>query len=252
VVRRARWLSAACALLAAVALAVWLNQSDPTPRKHLYTPTPVAGPPPPAIAIAPVAVVRSRPKSPAKQLSSFVFTGPKFTINANLCTMANIRPYDPPGDEHHNVCWVTGGYGGPPGSLDRTTFLFGHAWAEDSREVLNKASALATREFLGAKPIQMRSVPPDADYVPFHSTTQVFPVMSLNGYKIILTTAHATSTYQVGSAYGVRKNLLGDVASWENTRVPKRLVLTTCAELNGVDYDYNVIINADLISTVSR
>ena len=245
--RRRRWFAAISVLLAVAALVVWLTRPDGTPRKHPYSPTPVAGAAPPALAVHKAAVV-VHPKPRHKETAGFVFMGPKFTIRANLCTMANIRPYDPPGDEHHNVCWVTG-YGGGPGSTKATTFLFAHSWAPDPLEVLNKASALATKEFLQAKPITMRSVTPTADYVPYSSRTQVFPVRSLNGYTILLNTKHGSYTYRVRNAYAVRKILLGDLWSWETTTVPGRLVLTTCSELNGVDYDYNVVFDAYLVTS---
>jgi hypothetical protein len=171
---------------------------------------------------------------------AFTLTGPRFTINAHVCAMANIRPYDPPGDEHHTVCWVRSGFGVAPSSKQpATSYLFGHSWAQDSREVLNKASSLATREILRAR-AQTR------DRVP------VYPVHALDGYRLVLRSRTGTLTYLVRHTYGVRKVQLGFIKSWLDPTVPGRVVLTTCAERNGVDYDYNVVIEAYLTSSSGR
>jgi hypothetical protein len=50
----------------------------------------------------------------------------------------------------------------------------------------------------------------------------------------------------VGAVYGGRKSLLGGIKSWEDEHVRNRVVLTTCAELGGVDYDYNIVFEAYL------
>ena len=97
-------------------------------------------PPSPAATRSPRSVARSssRPRRPTR----FTLTGRRFTITAHVCPMANIRPYDPPGEQHHTVCWVQHGFGVAPSSKQpATTYLFGHSWAEDSLEVLNKLSA---------------------------------------------------------------------------------------------------------------
>ena len=55
--------------------------------------------------------------------------------------MAYVRPLDPPGEQHHTVCWVQHDFGFAPGSKGRgTTYVLGHSWAEDPLEVLNKVS----------------------------------------------------------------------------------------------------------------
>ena len=168
---------------------------------------------------------------------SFTLTGRRFTIHANVCPMANIRPYDPPGDQHHTVCWVKSGFGvAPSSSQPATTYLFGHAWAEDPLEVLNKASALATAELLHAHSHLVNDVP-------------VYPAPSLVGYRLVLRTHTGTLTYRVRSAWSVRKDQLGFIRSWLDPSVPDRVLLTTCAQLHGVDYDYNVILDAGLVSS---
>lgn len=133
--------------------------------------------------------------------TDFTLTGRLFTIKAHVCPMANIRPYDPPGDEHHTVCWVKSGFGVAPSSRQpATTYLFGHSWAQDSQEVLNKMSSLATSELLRASPDTVDGVP-------------VYPVQRLVGYRLILRTGQGTLTYRVRSAWGVRKNQLGFITS---------------------------------------
>lgn len=216
------------------------------------TPEPVKKDPRP-IAVVPVAVTPSTaPTTPppvprsahefvrASAPTAFTLTGRLFTIKAHVCPMADIRPYDPPGEQHHTVCWVKSGFGVAPSSRQpATTYLFGHSWAQDSQEVLNKMSSLATSELLKT---------------PGHVVdgATVYPVHRLVGYRLILRTGKGTLTYRVRSAWGVRKNQLGLVTSWLDPTVPNRVLLTTCAERNGVDYDYNVIVDAGLVSSRRR
>jgi hypothetical protein len=176
---------------------------------------------------------------------AFTLTGPRFTIKARVCSMANVRPYDPPGEQHHTVCWVRSGFGVAPGTNQGTSYLFGHSWAEDAREVLNKASALATAEILHARAREVPSSQPKSIWGP---TTTVFPVHALDGHRIVLRTHTAVLTYEVRRAYGVDKHYLGLVADWSDPSPGDRVVLTTCAELDGVDYDDNVVLDAYLVA----
>lgn len=171
--------------------------------------------------------------------TSFVLTGRKFTIKARVCGMPNVRPLDPPGEQHHTVCWVNEDFGVAPGSATGTTYVLGHSWAQDKLEVLNKASEVATREVLHGKPHQLDGVP-------------VYPVKNLNGYKLVLKTRTGTLTYKVRSSYGVDKMKLGNIKSALNERIHNRIVVITCAELNGVDYEYNIVLNAFLYSSVKK
>jgi hypothetical protein len=207
-----------------------------------HSPPPVAtvptgAPPTPSVHPTPRPARAVREFVRASAPTSFTLTGRLFTITAHVCPMANIRPYDPPGEQHHTVCWVKSGFGVAPSSKQpATTYLFGHSWAEDSLEVLNKLSALATSELLQA-------APHDVDGVP------VFPVHRLDGYRLILRTGTGTLTYRVRSAWGIRKNQLGFITSWLDPSVPNRVLLTTCAELGGRDYDYNIIVDAELVAS---
>jgi hypothetical protein len=188
------------------------------------SPTRTLPPPVPHEAVAP-----SRP-------TSMVLTGKRFTIRAHVCAMANIRPYDPPGEQHHTVCWVREGFGVAPSSRAATSYLFGHSWAEDGQEVLNRASAPATREILRVKPQKLDGV-------------TVYPVHALDGYRLLLRTRTGVLTYAVRRVYGVRKLDLGGISSWMDETVRNRVLLTTCAEWKGRDYDYNVVIEAYLTSS---
>jgi hypothetical protein len=202
----------------------------PTPTPTTPTPTPTPTRTKPAVPHQNV---------PAATPTSFTFTGARFTIKGHVCAMANIRPYDPPGEQHHTICWVRSGFGVAPSSRQpATSYLFGHSWAEDSLEVLNKASSLATKEILHVRPKTVDGV-------------SVYPVHAMDGYRIVLHTHTGTLTYVVRSVWGVAKDQLGFITSWLDDRVPHRLVLTTCAERGGVDYDYNVIFEAYLYSSVS-
>ena len=218
------------------------SATRPSVLTHVREPLPLrvaprapAGPP----------IEKVRPDQPV----AFTLTGAKFTIKAHVCAMANIIPYDPPGDQRHTVCWVREGWGSAPGPGRATSYLFGHSWAEDSLEVLNKASEAATREILRGHTAQVRTAP---QYSEFGATTTIYPVRSMNGYRLILRTPTSVLTYQVRRTYGVSKNLLGLVADWMNPSVRNRVVLTTCAELDGRDYDYNVVIEAFLVAAHPR
>jgi hypothetical protein len=209
----------------------------PAPTRTLAAPRSTAAPstPPPAAPTStPPRVAHDRVAAAAP--TAFRLTGPRFTIKAHVCAMADVRPYDPPGEQRHTVCWVRERFGVRPGSHAATSYLFGHSWAQDPFEVLNRASAPVTREILRARPAKLDGV-------------TVYPSHVLDGYRLVLRTETGVLTYVVRRVYGVRKALLGGIASWEDERVPNRVVLTTCAELGGVDYDYNVVIEAHLASS---
>jgi hypothetical protein len=152
--------------------------------------------------------------------------------------MPAVFPLDPPGEQHHTVCWVKKGFGVAPGSSTGTTYVLGHSWAPDPREVLNKASELATRDVLRTKTRKLDGVP-------------VHPAKSLLGARITLRTPQGTLVYEVRDAYGVDKQKLGNIARVMNERIRNRVLLITCAELHGVDYDYNIVLDARLVSSRS-
>ena len=169
----------------------------------------------------------------------FVMQGPKFRIAAHVCSMPYVRPLDPPGEQHHTVCWVERDFGVAPANPSRgTSYVLGHAWAEDPHEVLNPMSELAMRQVDLARPSHENGVP-------------IYPVTDLDGYTITLTTATGTLTYQVTRAFAVSKERAGDVKSVMADRTPNRLVLITCGVRDGVDVDVNVIAYATLVRAVS-
>jgi hypothetical protein len=173
---------------------------------------------------------------------TFLFQGPNFSIKAHVCAMADIRPLDPPGEQEHTVCWVYSddGFGGnAPGSHSRTTYILGHSWAENSQEVLNRISEPATKEILSAKPRYVSGV-------------ATYPVKGLNGSLITLWTPTGKLKYKVHDAYGVVKAQAGYVKPLMDSSTKNRIVIITCAERNGVDYDYNVIVDAYLFSSQQR
>jgi len=179
-----------------------------------------------------------RPAAPVR----FAVYGPAFRIRAHVCGMAAVFPLDPPGEQHHTVCWVDHGFGVAPGSDTATTYVLGHAWAEDSQEVLNKLSSRAMKQVLHeVAQHQVRMV----DSVPTR------PITNLDGYHLVLHTPAGTLRYVVRSAWAAPKAVAGYVHSVMNQKVPHRLVLITCGERNGTDYDYNIVVNAFLVSSVA-
>jgi hypothetical protein len=153
--------------------------------------------------------------------------------------MNYVRPLDPPGEQHHTVCWVQHNFGYPPGSAGRgTTYILGHAWSVDPLEVLNPVSRRVTAQVL--RQHRTRSL----DGIRIH------PATVLNGDVITLRTATGLLRYTVRSAYAVNKMQTGSISSLMDEHIRNRVVLITCAELHGFDYDYDVVVNAFL--TASR
>jgi hypothetical protein len=241
--RRRWWIAAAAAIVAVTAIALgiafWPTATPPT-RAHRTTAAAPIAPPPPVSTPAP-APTSSAPVRPVARIrhvaaaapTGFTFTGPEFTIKAHVCGMADIRPLDPPGEQHHTVCWVDEGFGVAPGSDTATTYVLGHSWAENRLEVLNRASTIATKQIIAEKPTMLAGVP-------------IYPVTRLNGYTMILDTAKGRLTYTVRRVYGVAKDQAGDVRRLMNESTMHRVALITCAERKGVDYDYDVIVEAFL------
>lgn len=217
--------------------------SSSAPAPHRTETAPVALPartPPPSRAPTPPPAPSIRPVT-ASAPTHFTMRGKGFTITARVCGMDYVRPLDPPGEQHHTVCWVQRDFGQAPGSSSATTYVLGHAWAEDALEVLNDASRPATLQILDA--VQHHRVS-HLDGIP------IYPVTVLNGSTITLRTGTGVLTYAVRDVYGVAKNQAGNVRSLMNEKTPRRLVVITCAEAHGVDYDYDVILNAYLIKAV--
>ena len=107
--------------------------------------------------------------------------GNKFTIDADVCGMADVRPLDPPGNQETTVCWVQtdNDFGGNEPSHDSgTTYLLGHSWAPNPDEVLNPVSSRATKEILDAEPVYVNGV-------------ATYPAKSLNGSLVTLWTPTA-------------------------------------------------------------
>ncbi len=209
------------------------------PRPHLATAAPapvlaaVPRPSPSPTARRPVAVPHDT--VPAAAPHRFTLSGAGFTIRARVCGMPDVRPLDPPGEQHHTVCWVDHHFGVAPGSHSATTYVLGHAWAPDPLEVLNKASSRATRDVLRAKAVAYDGIP-------------TFPAPSLLGSHLTLTTAQGRLTYTVRRAFGVDKMKLGLIETIMNEHVAHRVVLITCAERHGRDYPYNIVAEAYLTS----
>lgn len=189
---------------------------------------------------------RPRPSVPhdfvaAAAPTVFTYQAPHYTIRAHVCGMEYVRPLDPPGEQHHTVCWVQHDFGFAPGSKARgTTYVLGHSWAEDPSEVLNHISSTA-----------MRQVLPLVAHHRFRliSGVATYPIIALNGDTMTLRTPTGRLTYRVRSAFAVSKSEAGYVRPLMDEHTRNRVVIITCGELHGVDYDYNIIVNAFLASS---
>jgi hypothetical protein len=249
--RRRHWWTAGAALAAAGAItaAVLVGDGGGRPSPGVGTGLGALNPPP-------VETASPQPSSPttpaptprldrvaAAVPTTFVMKGPKFRIKAHVCSMPFVRPLDPPGEQHHTVCWVDSSlgenFGVAPGYPSRgTSYVLGHSWAEDPDEVLNPMSELAMRQVRLTHPTRSEGVP-------------IYPVTNLDGYTITLTTPHGRLTYQVTRAFAVSKARAGDLRSVMAQHTPNRLVLITCGVRNGRDVDVNVIAYASLIRAVA-
>lgn len=197
----------------------------PTPRPQVVTST-SAPPGPPHEAVAPGAP------------TAFVMSGPAFTIKAHVCKMDFVLPLDPPGDQFHTVCWVKRKFGVAPGSdAAGTSYILGHAWAE-AKLVLNPLSEHAMTQVTGHHAVMDSGVP-------------IYPVTNVDGYSIVLTVPHGRLTYKVTKAFAVSKENAIKVRSIMTTSIPNRVVIITCGVKNGQDIDDNIIVYADLYSSVA-
>lgn len=219
----------------------------PSPPASLPDPADAAAAPPGSVVLPP-GPLAPPPDSPAFSAprhefvapaapTRFEMSGPAFDIKANVCQMNYVRPLDPPGEQKHTVCWVRKGFGVAPGSdSGGTSYILGHAWAK-APLVFNPLSELAMQEVPGQNPEMQSGVP-------------TFPVKAINGYNIVLRTPTGTLTYTVTRAFAVAKSRAGDVKSLM-ANIPNRVVLITCGVKNGVDVDYNIIVDAYMTSSTA-
>jgi hypothetical protein len=208
------------------------------------TPTPISTAP---AAVAPASTPVPSSTAPAvphevvaaAAPTAFELKGPGFDIKAHVCGMLNIRPLDPPGEQHHTVCWVREGFGVAPGTTSGTTYVLGHAWGQDSSEVLNPLSEAVMKQVLTIKnPVRLTGI-------------DTWPVTVINGYTLTLTTPKGTLRYTVRDTYAVRKAQAGEVKPLMDESTPNRIVIITCGELRHHDYDYNIIVDAYLTSSIA-
>lgn len=209
------------------------TSAPPLPPPVTPTPT-TSAPPSTAAPVVPHEVVA------AAAPTQFELKGKAFDIKAKVCGMLNVRPLDPPGEQHHTVCWVREGFGVAPGTSSGTTYVLGHAWGQDDNEVLNPLSEAAMREVLKEENHPTRL-----------SGVDIWPVKSVNGYVLTLKTPKGTLNYTVKDVYAVRKSDAGNVQPLMNEKTPNRVVIITCGELNHHDYDYNIIVDAYLTSSIA-
>jgi hypothetical protein len=199
----------------------------PTPSPPTQTPTVAPTPVP-----VPHDVVAPAPPT------AFEISGPGFDIKASVCAMPYIRPLDPPGNQEHTVCWVKQGFGVAPGSSSGgTSYILGHSWSKDPLEVFNPMSELAMTQVTGEASVPQSGVP-------------TYPVTNLNGYRVTVQTPTGILVYTVTRAFAVAKDQAANVQSlMANT--PDRVVLITCGVTGGVDADFNIIVDAYLVSSTA-
>ena len=227
----------AIAAVAIVALGVCLYVFWPTQRHS------VAAPPPPVTTTLPASPTPTPtpPPDPRRPVAaaaptSFVLTGPAFTVKAKVCPMDYVLPLDPPGDQFHTVCWVRNTFGVAPSYPSTgTSYVLGHAWAEADL-VLNPLSTYATSFFTGTNGR-------------IEDGVAVFPVPQINGYTLTLGTPTGSLTYTVTETLLMAKEDAIKVKAIMSATTPDRVVLITCAVKNGKDLDDNVVVFASLTAS---
>jgi hypothetical protein len=234
------------ALTVAVVLTLGVTGCGPSEsssgRKATVMPAAVPAPTLPVLPPDPPASPSDPPSVPHEFVApaaptGFEMSGSAFDIKANVCQMNYVRPLNPPGDQKHTVCWVRKGFGVAPGSdSGGTSYILGHAWAKTPL-IFNPLSELAMQEVTGQNPEMQSGVP-------------TFPVKVINGYNIVLRTPTGILTYTVTRAFAVPKSQAGNVKSL-TANTPNRLVLITCGVKRGVDVDYNIIVDAYLMSSTA-
>jgi Sortase domain len=230
----------AVVLLAAVGYVIVRVSRSPQHAVAVAAPAPapvrVSETPVPALPVPALPVLRHDVVAPAAP-TAFEISGPAFDIKAHVCSMAYVRPLDPPGDQRHTVCWVRNSFGVAPGSTSGgTSYILGHAWSK-AKLVLNPLSELAMKQVTGRNPQLQSGVP-------------TYPVTLINGYKVALQTPKGSLIYVVTRAFAVAKERAADVQSlMANT--PNRVVLITCGVAHGADADYNIIVDAYLQSSIA-
>lgn len=245
-------LGTALAAVLVVVSVVWATRSGPD-KKQADQPLPTfTQAPSTSASTTPKPTPQPKPKPKAKvphdyvaaaAPSTFSFTGKAFKITANVCGMDYVRPLDPPGEQHHTVCWVQHDFGVAPGSkASGTTYVLGHAWGQDRLEVLNKISEMAMRQVL---PLRQQGRTKAVNGIP------TYPITKLNGYVVALRTPEGVLRYTVRNAYAVAKSQAGDISSLMAEHTRNRVVILTCGELDHVDYDYNIVVQAYLSSSVA-
>jgi hypothetical protein len=252
--RRAAFILLATAAMALLLVGgiVWVTQRD-TSTKHTAAPLPTLTTSSTPAPMPSTTTATPKPKPTRKPIphdlvaaaapSGFTYRAAGFKIKADVCGMEYVRPLDPPGEQHHTVCWVQHDFGFAPGTNGRgTTYVLGHAWGQDPQEVLNQISAPATKQMLQLKAHnQTRNL----------SGIPTYRITKLNGNVITLATPNGQLRYTVRDAYAVAKAQAGYIKSLMDESTPNRVVLITCAELNHVDYDDNIIVEAYLSSSVA-
>lgn len=190
--------------------------SATTSTSEVLAPTPVVEPPTPP-ALEPVV-----PAAP----TALRIHEPEVDIDAIVADMPFSKKLEPPScstspDPNCKVTahWVSDQLGTAPGyPTDNSTYILGHAWAEDDR-VFNALSQRLMQYGEG----------------------------SLKGYKVTLETPNGILVYEISDVVSPRKQAISqENAVWD--AVPNRLVLIMCA----LDRDFNYIVLANLIEAHPR
>lgn len=193
-----------------------VTESSTVVTTEASTPTPLEASEPPLLEpVAPAAPTALRIHEPGVDIDAIVVDMP---FSSELVPPSCTNSPDP--NCKITAHWVSDRLGTAPGyPTDNSTYILGHAWAEDDR-VFN---ALSQR-------------------------LMQYGEESLNGYKATLETLNGgTLVYEISDVVSPRKQAISqESAVWDT--VPNRLVLIMCA----LDRDFNYIVLANLIEAHPR
>ncbi|MDY6049485.1 MAG: sortase [Corynebacterium sp.] len=175
---------------------------------------------------------------PLAEWGTFILEGPA-PVQAQYGPMQFALPLNPSGEQTSSVRWVAGLGVSPNDAAWGTTYVLGHAWAQQ-RLVFNGFSELATNSIDWNAP----------QAVPARSGGNVvrFNTGVLNGSRVTMVDGEGDArVWQIDNTFLIDKNQAIEDADLMNVNIKGRIVLIACAVAGGRDLNYNVVMMGHLV-----
>ena len=175
---------------------------------------------------------------PLAEWGTFILEGPA-PVQAQYGPMPFALPLNPSGEQTSSVRWVAGLGVSPNDAAWGTTYVLGHAWAQQ-RLVFNGFSELATNSIDWNAP----------QAVPARSGGNVvrFNTGVLNGSRVTMVDGEGDArVWQIDNTFLIDKNQAIEDADLMNVNIKGRIVLIACAVAGGRDLNYNVVMMGHLV-----